>query len=257
MPREGAAAAVRPGACCVRQAGEASAVRESDRIRQGFSVEARMVVLVSVWVVMANLGQAMLSVALVAALFAYLLAGGQRSLAGKLAVSYAALFFLYVAMAYFDVRLFIFAPIHIFMAWKAYPIMMAAAALVTAPPGMINAFLVRVRLPKKLVVGALVILRFFPTARTAIRRLRDSLKNRGLTVPAQIAKNPLDTLEYLLVPLMMALVNSADQLSSSAITRAADAPTRRSSYYSARQRPADYLCQAAAVVSCVACVVLL
>ena len=257
------APSVRAGAATLRGRGlRTDAVRTGedlcDRQRAwcGFSVESKVVVLIAVSVAMSFMEQTLFSVALVAALLGYIAVGGQRSLAGKLALSYGALFCLYSAMAYFDVRLIIFAPIHIFMAWKAYPVLVATAALVTAPPGMMSAFLTRLRLPKKLIVGVLVIVRFFPTTRTGIRKLRESLKNRGLTSLSQVARNPLDTLEYLLVPLMMALVMSADQLSASAITRAAEAPTQRSSYYSARQRGADYLCQGIALVGCMAMVVL-
>ena len=68
--------------------------------------------------------------------------------------------------------------------------------------------------------------------------------------------NPLGTYEYVMVPSIMALINSADQLSSSAVTRAAEAPTSRTSYYCTSMTFADWAFMAAWAVACAAAVVL-
>ncbi len=210
----------------------------------GFSVGTKMVVLIIVAVTLSYLSNTWFSAVLVGPLLAYVALGGKAALARKLLVSYALLFVLYGAMSLFDLRIAILSPVHIFMAWKAFPAVIAVVALVTTPPGLISSFLASFHVPKKLIVGMLVIFRFFPTMASGMRRLGDSLKNRGLLSFRQVVGNPLDTLEYLLVPLMMTLINSADQLASSAVTRAAEAPTKRTSYYQRTLRASDCLCVA-------------
>ncbi|MGI6104882.1 MAG: energy-coupling factor transporter transmembrane component T family protein [Raoultibacter sp.] len=209
----------------------------------GFSVVTKLVVFLSISISVSLTTQPLYSSLLTAALLLYLVANKQKALSFKLLVSYIVLFLIYVSMTYFGIRILVFSPMHIFLAWKAYPALVASIALVTSPPGMISAFLARFHIPKKIIVGTLVIFRFFPTMKTGMQRLSESLKNRGLTGFKQIISNPLDSLEYLLVPTMMTLVNSADQLSSSAIVRAAEAPTKRTSYYGTGQNWQDYLCQ--------------
>ena len=60
-------------------------------------------------------------------------------------------------------------------------------------------------------------------------------------------------LEHALVPLMFSLVDSSDRLSSSAIARAAEAPTRRTSYYRSPFGVADAVCLAAVATALAAC----
>lgn len=161
----------------------------------------------------------------------YAVCAGER----RMAVWFAG-FLLFVAVVYFaytkfGVRPFLLSPMRINQSWQAFPVMVAFFVLIMSPPGLISAALARVRLPKKVILGVLVILRFFPTFAANWRLLYDSMRKRGLLAVRQVLANPLDTYEYLMVPLLMALVKSADQLASSAVTRAAEAPTPRTSYY--------------------------
>lgn len=157
---------------------------------------------------------------------------------------------LYVAYTYRGVAPIVISPIHVFQMWHLFPVMAAACVIFMTPPGMISAALARAHCPRKVILGTLVFLRFFPTFSASWRLLRDALRKRGLTAWRQMLANPLDSYEYVMVPSLMSLVSSADQLSASAVTRAAEAPMARSSYY---QRPAGALDFACVAVACVAC----
>ncbi len=167
-----------------------------------------------------------------------------------LTASLALIAVLYLAFSRFGVRLILFSLMHVYQGWHAFPVMAATCVVCVSPPGTISAALSLMKCPKKIILGVLVILRFFPTFASMRRALRDSLRKRGLLAVRQVLGNPLDTYEYVMVPMLMALVNSADQLASSAVTRAAEAPTSRTSYYRASFAVSDAVCVLACMVVC-------
>ena len=195
-----------------------------------------------------------LSPALTCFLLLYLAACGQRSMAFKMLVFYAALWGACLALAYGKMTVIVFSPVHFYAAIKTYPIMVAFFAVALSPPGLISAALAKARIPKRLIVGVLVLLRFFPTVRSSFRRLSESCKRRGVLSAGNVARSPVQALEHALVPLMFSLVDSSDRLSSSAIARAAEAPTRRTSYYRSPFGVADAGCLAAVATALAACV---
>ena len=148
----------------------------------------------------------------------------------------------------------VFSPVHFYAAIKTYPIMVAFFAVALSPPGLISAALAKARIPKRLIVGVLVLLRFFPTVRSSFRRLSESCKRRGVLSAGNVARSPVQALEHALVPLMFSLVDSSDRLSASAIARAAEAPTRRTSYYRSSFGVADAVCLTAVATALAACV---
>lgn len=158
----------------------------------------------------------------------------------------------YVAYTVFGIHPFIISPAQAHRAWHGYPIMSAAFVMLSSPPGLISSALSRVRCPRKIILGTLVFLRFFPTFGASWRLLRDSLRKRGLSSIRHVIANPIDSYEYLMVPILLSLVNSADQLSSSAVTRAAEAPSARTSYYARPFVAADLACIAACAACCAA-----
>lgn len=113
-----------------------------------------------------------------------------------------------------------------------YFVLMGMLMVLTSPPGLISAALCRLHVPKGCILGILVALRFVPTFQAQWRNCRDSMGKRGITRPGFILTHPYECYEYVLVPMTLGLIRSADQLSASAVTRAAEAPFARSSYYS-------------------------
>ncbi len=186
---------------------------------------------------------------------AYLLAARERRVALGMLAFLAVLGPLYVAYTYWGVAPIVISPIHVFQMWHLFPVTAAACVLFMTPPGMISAALARARCPRKVILGVLVFLRFFPTFAVSWRLLRDALRKRGLTAWRQLLSNPLDSYEYVMVPALMSLVDSADQLSSSAVTRAAEAPMARSSYYQHPAGALDLACVCLALMACAGAVI--
>lgn len=186
---------------------------------------------------------------------AYLVVAGEQRIALGMLAFLAVLGPLYVAYTYLGVAPIVISPIHVFQMWHLFPVTSAACVLFMTPPGMISAALVRARCPRKVILGTLVFLRFFPTFAASWRLLRDAMRKRGLTAWRQMLAKPLDTYEYVMVPALMSLVGSADQLSASAVTRAAEAPMARSSYYQHPARALDLACVVAALAACAGAVV--
>ncbi len=78
-------------------------------------------------------------------------------------------------------------------------------------------------IPKKLTVPISIMFRFFPTIREEYAAIRDAMRLREVGS----WRNPIEMLEYRLVPLLMGLVSIGNDLSASALTRGFHAPTRR------------------------------
>ena len=104
------------------------------------------------------------------------------------------------------------------------------------PPGTIAAFLSRINAPSYVTLGMLVIFRFFPTMTQEMRLLGQSMRNRGLLLPRQMAAHPAQTFEYALMPILMRIVQIADQLSVSAVARGVERGGKRESYYAEESR---------------------
>lgn len=181
---------------------------------------------------------------------AYMVAAHQPRMAAGMLAFLAVVGPVFVIYTAYGVRPIILSPIQIYQMWHAFPVMAAACIVFMTPPGLISAALARIHCPKRIILGTLVFLRFFPTFCASWRLLRDALRKRGLTRAHQMIANPVDTYEYVMVPTLLALVNSADQLASSAVTRAAEAPKPRTSYYAKPLRTADIVCIVAAIAIC-------
>ena len=103
--------------------------------------------------------------------------------------------------------------------------------LVTTPPGDLSAFLSKMHAPVALILGVLVVFRFFPTMASELSSIVRSMRNRSLTAPSRMIAHPAASGEYVIVPLMLRCLQIADQLTVSAIARGAERNGIRSSYY--------------------------
>ena len=113
--------------------------------------------------------------------------------------------------------------------------------LITTPPGELAAFFSRIHMPTPVILGLLVVFRFFPTMRSEVKSVGRSMRNRGLTAPAQLVRHPAVSCEYVLVPLLLRCLQIADQLAVSAVARGAEYPGKRGSYYGKRLGAPDYI----------------
>ena len=71
------------------------------------------------------------------------------------------------------------------------------------------------------------------------------MKNRGLTAAGQLLAHPVQSMEFVLVPFLLRVLQLADQLSVSAVARGAERPGVRGSYYEKRIGARDHIAAAA------------
>lgn len=174
----------------------------------------------------------------------------QRSF--RLAVSYGC-FYLLLALLLYGIRFHglhmpVFSEFYVLMFWNLSPIFLVSWDLITTPPGMLSAFLSRLRMPTPFILGLLVVFRFFPTMRTELKGVGRSMKNRGLTAVGQLLAHPVQSMEYVLVPFLLRVLQLADQLSVSAVARGAERPGVRGSYYEKRAGARDYIAAAVCAI---------
>ena len=91
----------------------------------------------------------------------------------RLAASYGC-FYLLLALLLYGIRFHglhmpVFSEFYVLMFWNLSPIFLVSWDLITTPPGMLSAFLSRLRMPTPFILGLLVVFRFFPTMRTELK----------------------------------------------------------------------------------------
>ena len=186
-------------------------------------------------------GNGLYTVILTLCAFVYLAFQRTWRLVLSYGVFYVVLAALLYAIRHWGLRMILFSEFHVLLFWTLSPVMLTAWDLITTPPGELSAFLSRMRAPTPVILGLLVMFRFFPTLRTELRDVRLSMRNRGLTGAKITLLHPLTTCEYVLVPLLLRVLQTADQLSVSAVVRGAECPVKRNSYFGEPIRRRDGL----------------
>ena len=153
-----------------------------------------------------------------------------RRLVSSYGSFYAFLGGLLYAIRFHQVKMILFSEFHLILFWSLSPIAIVSWDLIETPPGEISAFLSRIKTPTPVILGLLVVFRFFPTMKAELAAVTRSMRNRGLTAPARLIFRPLESLEFVLVPLLLRSLQIADQLSVSAVARGAERPGIRGSY---------------------------
>lgn len=174
--------------------------------------------------------------------FFLILTGRQWRLLLSFAIYYSLLSLLMYLIRFHEMRMVVLTEFHIFMFWWLTPILIAAASLMTTPPGKLGAFFSKINAPSGVTLGMMVVFRFFPTMKTELRGIRESMYNRGLMAPRQLMAHPVASFEYMLVPMLMRCLQISDRLAVSAISRGIETPGKRESYYHTKMKPRDYLC---------------
>jgi energy-coupling factor transport system permease protein len=148
-----------------------------------------------------------------------------------------------------NIRIKFISEFYVYTFWLLTPVFVTAWDIISEPPGNMSAFLSRLRAPSGFVLGMLVIFRFFPTMKAAFRSLRESMRNRGLFGAPHMLRHPLTTLEYILVPMLLGCLQTADHLAASAVSRGIEAPVKRESYYDQKMKPRDRVCMLCALTA--------
>lgn len=173
--------------------------------------------------------------------FLYLFMQKKRHLIRSFALSYGVFSLLMIGIRFYGWRTVLISEFQILFFWNLFPTMMISWDLIHTPPGQISAFLSAIRMPIVVILGVLVIFRFVPTMRSELRKIRQSMKNRGLLEFREVIAHPIHTAEYVLIPLLLRCIQIADRLSVSAMTRGASCPVGRNSYYENKCGVKDFL----------------
>ncbi|MCF1585308.1 energy-coupling factor transporter transmembrane protein EcfT [Tetragenococcus koreensis] len=108
--------------------------------------------------------------------------------------------------------------------------------------------------PKFFIVPFSVIFRFFPTAREDYRQIRNAMAFRGIERgPVAFIKQPIQTFEFILIPLLMNASQVAQDLTISALTKGLSIPEKQTSIINLRMTKIDFIYMVIALVPIIIC----
>ncbi|WP_140556121.1 energy-coupling factor transporter transmembrane component T [Bifidobacterium sp. UTCIF-39] len=103
----------------------------------------------------------------------------------------------------------------------------------------------RMHVPEAIVIPCMVVIRFFPTILQDYRQIRAAMALRGIAVGRfALVRHPMQSLEYVLVPLLMNANNVTQDLSVAALTKGLGRSGTHTSLTEIRMRPVDWLAMA-------------
>lgn len=127
--------------------------------------------------------------------------------------------------------------------------MVGSMILTTTTAGMFLASLERWHIPKTFSIPFAVILRFFPAVKEEWSCVTEAMKLRGIGLSfGNVMMHPLQTIEYILVPLLSSSIKIGDELSAASVARGLGMERKRTSVYDVRLCIWDYLLLAMAVL---------
>lgn len=127
--------------------------------------------------------------------------------------------------------------------------MVGSVILETTTAGMFLASMEAWHMPRVFSIPFSVVLRFFPTVKEEWRSIRAAMKLRGIGLGlGNVLTHPMQTAEYILVPLLSSSIKIGEELSAAAIARGLGMDRERTTVYDVRLSVWDYLLLAMAVV---------
>ncbi|MDO5717586.1 MAG: energy-coupling factor transporter transmembrane component T [Tissierellia bacterium] len=99
----------------------------------------------------------------------------------------------------------------------------------------------KLKLPKAIVIPIAVMIRFFPALKQDYYYIKNSMKMRGIGLGLNSIKNPLLTMEYIMIPLLASASELGDELTAAAHTKGADNPGPKNRYNDSNFAIQDYL----------------
>ncbi|MDD3139354.1 MAG: energy-coupling factor transporter transmembrane component T [Lachnospiraceae bacterium] len=98
----------------------------------------------------------------------------------------------------------------------------------------------RMKLPKSVTIPLTVLLRYFPSIGEDHRAIKKAMSMRGLQ--GGFFRHPVQSIECMYVPMMMAASRRADELSCAAVTRGIENPKQRTTLVEIGFKKQDILC---------------
>lgn len=105
-------------------------------------------------------------------------------------------------------------------------IVMGYYVVTTTTVSEFTASMERMHITPKIIIPLSVMFRFFPTVIEEALAISDSMKMRGIG-GSSIIKNPIESLEYRVVPMIACVVKIGEELSAAALTRGLGGPAKR------------------------------
>ncbi len=104
------------------------------------------------------------------------------------------------------------------------------------------AALKKCHVPFGLIIPLTVLFRFFPTLFQDFKSIRNAMKYRGIAVSTvELCLHPFQTMEYIIVPILMSAENTSLDLSAAALVRGLGNPKAHTSVYEIRLKSQDYV----------------
>jgi len=89
----------------------------------------------------------------------------------------------------------------------------------------------KLKIGRKITIPVSVMFRFFPTINQERKAIHDAAAMRGILITRlKFWKNPFQAIEYRLVPWMIAISNSGEDLSAASLSRGLDNPVKHTTY---------------------------
>jgi energy-coupling factor transport system permease protein len=108
--------------------------------------------------------------------------------------------------------------------------MLAGVIIGTTQISEFMAAMAKWNLPREIVMPLAIMFRYFPTLKEDWGHIKDAMSIRGISLsPLYFIKRPGVVIDALYLPLLVTASKTADELSSSAITRGIENPSRRTS----------------------------
>lgn len=114
---------------------------------------------------------------------------------------------------------------------KAFPCAMLGILIIrTTKVGEFLAAMNRSFVPKKFVIATAIMLRYFPAIQEDWRAIQDAMRMRDVNPSLMgLLTKPVQMIQCVYVPLMMAASKAADELSIASLTRGIENPAKRTS----------------------------
>lgn len=130
------------------------------------------------------------------------------------------------------------------------PVFLSLLLLVeTTRPSQLLSALAAMKLPATVVIPLAVCFRFIPTVGDEWMGIRKAMALRGINTDlASVARAPMRTTEYVLIPLLFSSISVMEELAAASIARGMDRDKARTSYFRVHLGWADYLVIAAFVL---------
>ena len=120
--------------------------------------------------------------------------------------------------------------------------MLAGLVISTTKAGEFLSAMVRLHIPKKLIIPIAVMLRYLPTIREDWHNIKDAMRPRDVSPTFWgFLKAPAMTVNCIYVPLLTTASKAADELSIASVTRGIENPKPRTYLISIRMQWADLL----------------